>query len=64
LLKGESNYYLGCNKDTCAVYYKGGQKVSDDFSREDIRQEEKITFNDDLGIVEIFDKDGNQISEW
>jgi hypothetical protein len=49
-------YYIACNrvydKHICAVYHIDGQKVSEDFSL-DIGHVINITFNENLGIVEI-----------
>jgi antitoxin component YwqK of YwqJK toxin-antitoxin module len=62
LVKGESDYYLACNGEECAIYHKNGQKVSEDFSREEIKDVKSITFNNKLGIVELFNnKNGNLI---
>jgi hypothetical protein len=57
LVRGESDYYMAWSREGCAVYYKDGQKVSDYFPEEYLRISEKIVFNENLGIVEI--KDGN-----
>jgi hypothetical protein len=62
LVKGESDYFIACNKDTCAVHYKNGKKVSDDFPIEKIFSVREITFNDELGIVEIETYDGKRKS--
>jgi hypothetical protein len=61
LVEGKSDYYLACNKDTYAIYHKDGQKVSKDFPMGYIGEVEKITFNDRLGIAEIFNKSGDVI---
>jgi hypothetical protein len=61
LVEGKSDYYIACNENTCAVYHKSGKKVSEDFSRNYIKKAEKITFNENLGIVELFNKNGNLV---
>ncbi|MGC8935738.1 MAG: hypothetical protein ACP5LN_11315, partial [Thermoproteota archaeon] len=62
LINGECDYYITCNGEKCAVYYKDGSKVSEDFSKEDIKRVNKITFNEDLGIVEINTPDSKTIT--
>jgi hypothetical protein len=59
LLRGECDYYISCNGEECAVYHKNGQKVSDDFPEEYVMQSEKVVFNENLGILEMTDYDGN-----
>jgi hypothetical protein len=61
LVNGQGHYFIACNDNNCAVYYKDGKKVSDDFSRNYIKKAEKINFNENLGIVELFDKNENLI---
>ncbi|MGC8771810.1 MAG: hypothetical protein ACP5Q5_11240 [Brevinematia bacterium] len=64
LVKGECDYYIACdNRYNCAVYHKDGKKVSDDFDSliwvfKDIYD---VTFNENLGIVEMFDENENLI---
>ena len=54
LVKGESDYYIAFKDDKFAVYYKSGKKVSGDFSKEYFPYiDGKITFDENLGIVEI-----------
>ncbi|MGC8901713.1 MAG: hypothetical protein ACP5OF_09685, partial [bacterium] len=61
LVKGECDYYIACNGNTCAVYHKDGKKFSNDFSIEDISAVKKINFNEILGIADLFDGSGNLI---
>ena len=63
LVSGDSDYYIACKDKTCAVYHKNGQKVSDDFSIKyfDLIGVYKATFNEDIGIVEIKDSEGNLV---
>ncbi|MGC9169109.1 MAG: hypothetical protein ACP5GK_09425, partial [Desulfurella sp.] len=61
LVKGRSDYYIACDGEECAVYHKNGQKVSEDFSREEIKKAKKITFNDNLSIVELFNEKRNLV---
>ncbi|MGC8735024.1 MAG: hypothetical protein ACP5RD_08390, partial [bacterium] len=56
LVKGESEYYIAKKKGKYAIYYKDGQKVSDDFSEKHLRDVYRITFNDKLGMVELYSK--------
>ncbi|MGC8944042.1 MAG: hypothetical protein ACP5KX_08075, partial [Caldisericia bacterium] len=53
LVKGECDYYIACKNKKCAVYHKNGQKVSKNFSKKYVKNSDKITFNENLGIVEI-----------
>ncbi|MGC9133647.1 MAG: hypothetical protein ACP5GJ_04575, partial [Nanopusillaceae archaeon] len=62
LVKGESDYFIACNTKNCAVYYKNGQKVSKNFSKKYVKNSNKITFNENLGIVEIEKYDRTVIS--
>jgi len=62
LVKGESEYYVACKDKKWAVYYKDGRKVSDDFLIGPIFAVREITFNDELGIVEIETYDGKRKS--
>jgi hypothetical protein len=57
LLKDESDYYIACNGNTCAVYHRYGQKVSDDFPSQTIWKADHITFND-RGFIELKGIDG------
>jgi hypothetical protein len=59
LVNGESEYFIACNKN-CAVYHKDGQKVSKDFSRYYIMDINKMTFDENLGIMEI-QKDNQKV---
>jgi hypothetical protein len=60
-VEGEIDYYIARKNDVCAVYYKDGKKVSDDFPIEEIKKAEKINFNENLGVVELFDENENLI---
>ena len=60
LVKGECDYYVACKDKKCAVYHKDGKKVSKDFAGKYLYAY-KINFNENLGIVEMFDKKGNLI---
>jgi hypothetical protein len=54
LIKGECDYYIACdNRYNCVVYHKNGQKVSEDFSVGYFEYVKKITFNENLGMIEI-----------
>ncbi|MGC8942448.1 MAG: hypothetical protein ACP5KF_07305, partial [Sulfurihydrogenibium sp.] len=63
LVEGKSDYFIACNEDKCAIYYKDGRKVSEDFSSKSNKDISSIifnaylnmdiTFNENLGIVEI-----------
>lgn len=59
LLRKECDYYIACDDEKCAVYHKNGQKVSDDFPEEYVLQAQKVVFNENLGILEMTDCDGN-----
>jgi hypothetical protein len=54
LVRGECDYYIAKKDSRCAVYYKDGQKVSEDYISawymEDVGN---VIFNENLGIVEI-----------
>ncbi len=58
LVNGECDYYIACNKDKCAVYHKSGKKVSEDFSIDYMKEVLKVNFNENLGIVEVRDRNG------
>ncbi|MGC9219716.1 MAG: hypothetical protein ACP5G8_10035, partial [Athalassotoga sp.] len=58
LVRGECDYYIACNGEECAVYYKNGQKVSENFSRVCVRNSKETTFNENLGIVKFEMYDG------
>jgi antitoxin component YwqK of YwqJK toxin-antitoxin module len=63
LVEGKCDYYIACDKGSCAVYHKNGQKVSEDFSTSylEMAMEGNVIFNDNLGIVELFNENGNLV---
>jgi hypothetical protein len=56
-VKGECDYYVGCNRGTCTIFHKSGEIASPDFPEEYLdKSDVRFRMGETLGNLEIYKK--------
>ncbi|MGC9146184.1 MAG: hypothetical protein ACP5GS_08785, partial [Nitrososphaeria archaeon] len=60
LVKGECDYYVGCNRGDCTIYHKSGVMVSPDFPEEYLdKSDVRFHMGDTFGSLNFDKKHSN-----